>query len=88
MKKLIRLKIALAEMNSLEKAFQISFVTYNDTTKKGGEIITLTKAFKVGAKYNLNDNDMIAVKQEGNSNHPYPVHIHLITEYNNQSIFI
>ncbi len=75
-------------MNASKDAFQITFVSYDESRKTGGENISLTKAFKVGAKYNLNDNDMIAVRQEKNSNHPYPVHIHLITEFNNQKVFI
>lgn len=78
---------ALQQME-LPTPFQIKFVTADRAKKTGGKIIELTKAFKVGAKHNQRDNDTITIRQEGNSNHPYPVHIHLITEFNGQKVFL
>lgn len=68
--------------------FQIKFVTLDKQRKKGGEIIELTEAQRVGASYNMRANDMISVKQLNNTNHPYPVHTHLIIEVNKQKVFI
>lgn len=84
---MITLASALKQMEHCSEPFHIRFVTANKAKNEGGKIIELTKAVKVGAKYNLNNNDMIAVKQLDNSNHPYPVHIHLITEFNHNKIF-
>lgn len=64
------------------KPFHIRYVALNKSTNEGGKIIELTNAVGVGAKYNLNNNDMISVKQSDGNNHPYPIHIHLITEFN------
>ncbi len=75
-------------MNNSKDPFQIKFVTYNESKQTGGEFIELKNCFKVGASYNLNENDMISVRQEHNSNHPYPIHIHLIKEFNNQKVYI
>lgn len=70
------------------KAFQIKFVTCNQSKNTGGDIIELTRAFKVGAKYNMKNNDLITVRQENSADHPYPIHIYLITEFNNQKVVI
>ena len=78
---------ALAETEDKATPFQIKFVSYNYEKQKGGETIELTKAIRTGAKYTLENNDMIAVTQNAND-HPYPVHIHLICEINNQPIFL
>jgi len=82
----IPLREALSIMNEKALPFQIRFVTLDQGRKQGGKIIELTKATTVGAKYNMASLDMISVKQIGNNNHPYPVHIHLITEFNNQKV--
>lgn len=79
---------ALAQTEDKTQPFQIKWVAFNKSKKTGGNIIELTKAVRMGAKYNLSSNDMISVKQQGNSNHPYPIHTHLIIEFNNQPIFI
>ena len=84
---MIMLSAALKQMEHGSAPFHIRFVTLNKSKDEGGKIIELTKAVKVGAKYSLNNNDMISVKQSDNSNHPYPVHIHLITEFNHNKIF-
>jgi hypothetical protein len=84
---MIQLAAALKQMEHGSEPFHICFVTHNKSQQTGGKIIELTKAVKVGAKYNLKQNDMISVKQLDNSNHPYPVHIHLITQFNNKKVF-
>jgi len=85
---LITLTQALKQMNS-GKPFQLKFVTCNQSLNTGGEIIELKNAFKIGAKYNLKNNDMISLRQQHNEeHHPYPVHIHLIVEFNNQKVVI
>ena len=66
--------------------FQIKFVTYDESRKKGGKIIELKSARTTGAKYNMASIDMITVRPTNNDDHPYPVHIHLITEFNNQKV--
>lgn len=84
----IALADALNQMEDKSKTFDIKWVSYNKEKKTGGKIIHLTRAERGGAAYNLKDQDMIVVKQQGNSNHPYPIHTHLIVEFNNQPIFI
>jgi hypothetical protein len=79
---MITLVAALKQMEHGSKPFHIRFVTLNKTTNEGGKIIELNNVVKVGAKYSLTNNDMISVKQSDSNNHPYPVHIHLITEFN------
>lgn len=77
---------ALSEMNDKTRPFQIKFVRYDQSRKQGGEVIELTNAITCGSAANLNNQDMISVRQLGNDNHPYPVRIHLITEFNNQKV--
>lgn len=79
---------ALAQTEDKTKAFQIKWIAFNKSKKTGGEIMELTMAKRTGAKFNLSNNDMIVVKQKGNSNHEYPIHTHLIVEFNHQPIFI
>jgi hypothetical protein len=79
---------ALAQTEDKTKGFQMKWISFNKSKKQGGDIMELTNATRAGAKFNLYDNDMIAIKQKGNSNHNYPVHIHLIVEFNHQPIFI
>jgi hypothetical protein len=79
---------ALNQMEEKDRTFQIKWVSFNKSKNSGGQIMELTHAKRVGAKYNLSNQDMISVKQTGNSNHPYPIHTHLIVEFNNQPIFI
>jgi len=68
--------------------FQLKFVTANRQLGTGGKIIELTSAVEVGAKHNQKNNETVTVKQVGNDSHPYPVHIHLITEFNHNKVFI
>lgn len=67
--------------------FSIKFCTYNRSKKKGGQIIHLTKAVKCGLSHDMNENNTIGVKQLDSANHPYPVQIRLITEFNDQKVF-
>jgi uncharacterized protein YqjF (DUF2071 family) len=83
----INLNDALGVMKEREP-FQLKFVTADRTLKTGGKIIELTNAVEVGAAHHQKNNETITVKQLGNSNHPYPVHIHLITEFNHKKVFI
>lgn len=87
MLKTIALPDALAEMKQ-GFPFQIKYVTANRIKKTGGKIYELTKCIAVGAKHNQKNNETITLKQVINDSHPYPVHIHLIVEYNNQRVFI
>jgi hypothetical protein len=87
MLKTIALNDALGAME-LGTPFQIKFVTADRTRKIGGNIIDLKKCVMVGAAHNQKNNDTITVKQVINNGHPYPIHIHLITEFNNQKVFI
>lgn len=79
---------ALAQAEDKTKSFQMKWIAFNKSKATGGEIMELTNAFRKGAKYNLSINDMIVIKQKGNSHHEHPVHTHLIVEFNNQPIFI
>jgi len=87
MLKTIALNDALGVME-LGEPFQLKFVTADRSRKTGGKIIELTKCVKTGTKHNQKNNETIMVKQVINNGHPYPVHIHLITEFNNQKVFI
>lgn len=84
----IALRDALSLMENSEAPFQVKFVTFNKSSKTGGKIIELTRAVRVGASFNLKDNDMIQVKQLDTNNHPHPIHIHLITEFNNKKVHV
>jgi hypothetical protein len=77
---------ALAITEDDSQDFQIKFVTYNKSKGTGGQIIELKNCKRVGANFNLSAHDMISVIQK--HGHPYPIHTHLITEVNNQPIFI
>lgn len=79
---MITLASALKQMEHGSKPFHIRFVSYNESKDEGGKFIDLENVVRVGAKYNLNNNDMISVKQSDRTDHPYPIHIHLITEFN------
>lgn len=84
---MIRLSEALKITETSAKPFHIRFVQYDKTRNKGGQIIEVEQATRVGAKYSLKNNNMISIKSVGNSDHPRPVHIHLITEINHTKIF-
>lgn len=77
---------ALAITEDTRQPFQIKFVSFNRDKRTGGKVIELPNAHRMGAKFKLSSKDMIAVSQD--HGHPYPVHIHLITEINNQPIYI
>jgi hypothetical protein len=83
----IALTDALGTMG-IGDTFHIKFITYDANRKTGGKVIELSQAFKVGAKHNQKNNETITVKQHGNTHHPHAVHIHLITEFNHQKVFI
>lgn len=83
---IIPLTDALHLMNDRDAVFSIAFVTFNKSKNTGGEIIKIDNARRVGAKFNLTENNMISVRSIDNSNHPYPVHIRLITEFNGQIV--
>lgn len=78
---------ALSVTEDTRQTFQIKFVSYNHDKQKGGEIIELPRAKRIGAKFNLAKQDMISVCQD-NGDHPYPVHIHLILEINKTPVFL
>ena len=83
------LRDALTVMQDKSLPFQIKFVTLDVKRKTGGEILELTNAVKVGSKrVDMKANDLINIKQLGNTNHPHYVHVHLITEFNHQTISI
>ncbi len=87
MLKTIALNDALGVMKQ-GHPFQIKFVTANRSEKTGGKIIELTKCVEVGAKHNQKNNGTVTLKQVINDSHPYPVHIHLITEFNHHKVFV
>lgn len=67
------------------QSFGIKYVKYNDSKKTGGQIIELPRAYRGGAAFKLEKQDMISVVQD--SRH-YPIHIHLILEINQQQIYL
>ncbi len=67
--------------------FDIKYVQYSRTTRKGGAIIELKNAITVGSKMNLAENAMRNVRCKHNNNHPYPIHIRLILEFNGEQVF-
>ena len=83
----ISLNEALQQMDN-GVPFHIKFVAFNKAQRKGGHFIEIHSGVKANAKYSLSNNDMISVKETNNSNHPYPVHKHLITEYNHKRVMI
>lgn len=68
--------------------FGIKFVSFDESRKKGGEIIELNDCVRVGASHSMKNNDTISVKQRGMKKHPYTVHTHMILEVNNQEVFV
>ncbi len=84
---MITLRDALSQMDN-GKPFHIKAVAFDKGKRKGGNYIEVHNAVKISAKYSLKDNDMISVKSTHNSNHPQPIHIHLITEYNHKRVMI
>lgn len=83
----IKLQDALKVINqstsgSTHQPFSMEFVTYNQTTKKGGEIITLDNAIRCGLRKGTNQKHKVGIRVPGNSHHDYAVHINLITKVN------
>lgn len=77
------LREALAITEDPERPFSIDYVSVDKTRRTGGEIIKLPAVVRVGASHNRKQNDTIVVKPTDRAEHPYTVHIHLITRINN-----
>jgi hypothetical protein len=77
----------LAQTEDKTRTHHIKFVTYNEDKQKGGQIIELPRAFRTTAKYDLEKQDMICVRQD-NEDHPYTIHTHLIIEINHQPVYL
>lgn len=85
----MQLREALGLMDNKSEPFSIKFCSYDESRKRGGEIITLNDCVKVGASHNRKENDTINVKQINRPDaHPYVVHTHLIMALNETDIFI
>ncbi len=81
----ISLKDALDITEDKRQSFSIQYVKYNHAKKTGGGINTLPRAYRTGAAFKLEKQDMINVVQDGRH---YPIHIHMITEINNIPVFL
>ncbi len=79
----IPLREALLQMDN-GIPFHVKYVAFDKAQRRGGHFVEIASGVKVSAKYSLKNNDMISVKHSNNSDHPYPIHIHLITEYNHK----
>jgi len=84
----ISLHEALSITEDRTKPCQIKFVAFDNTRKKGGELIELTKAVRMGASHNQKQNDTIVMKQTGNNHHPHTIHNFLIIEVNHNEVFV
>lgn len=62
-----------------KRVFGIQYVTFDKGRKAGGEIRTLKGVQKLGSGFNQKARQMINVRAPGNTSHPYPIHIRLIT---------
>lgn len=85
---MILLSDALLQMEKCRTTFQLKFVTLNISQKTGGEIIELTNAYRVKKVNKKVADNLINVKQKDSQHHPHLVHIHLITEFNHDKVFI
>jgi hypothetical protein len=84
----ISLSEALIITEDVSTPCQIKFVSLDVSRKKGGELIELTSAVRVGASHNRKQNNTIVMKQTGNDHHPHTIHNYLITEVNKHEVFI
>lgn len=88
---MIRLGDALNLMEEKDRdgapqSFAISFVTLDRKKKTGGQIRHIKRAVKTGLPYKVSDNSLRGVRDLDAGSHPVPVHIRLITEFNNQPV--
>jgi hypothetical protein len=67
--------------------FDISFISYNKKTGEGGELIELKNCIRIGQRHNTKEHDTIGVKQLKSDNHPYAIHVRLITKFNDHKVF-
>ncbi len=76
-------------MEECNGTFQLKFVSLNKQKGSGGDIIELTKAFRVQkSAVALKRDGIINVKQKDNADHPHYVHIDLITEFNHEKVYL
>ncbi len=67
--------------------FDLEYVSFDRTRRKGGDLVSLTGVQKVGSTFNQRDRQMINVKVPGSSHHPFPIHIRLITKFNGEKVY-
>lgn len=70
------------------RPFHIKWVGYDDSRNRGGDVMEMEDAIRVGASHNRKENETIVVKKKGSDLHPHTIHNHLIMEVNNQPVFI
>lgn len=80
----IRLKQALQAMEN-EPGFSITYVNYNNTTKKGGKLISLRNCNRAGFNAADKKNRTINVLHPG-AEKPVKIHQFLITAYNQKVV--
>lgn len=70
-----------------KRTFDIEFVKLDVARKTGGELVTLRGVRKMGSVFNQKSKQMINVLAPGAGGHPQPVHLRLITKFNDERIY-
>lgn len=68
------------------RPFHIKWVGYDESRNKGGQVLEMEGAIRVGASHNRKKNDTIVVRKPGSDLHPHTIHIHLIKEVNHKPV--
>lgn len=68
--------------------FSIKFFTWDKKKNDGGELKHLANCVKSGLRANLRKNGLIGIRVLDSSDHIYPVHINLISEFNGQKVLL
>lgn len=86
----IRLGEALAKMKEKIgdefKPFDIEFIAFDRSRKTGGEIREYKKVIRCGQDHDMQRLQTIGIKPYDGTGHPIPVHIRLITRFNNLEV--
>lgn len=85
----IQLNTALAKMNNSDirkEPFSIEFITCDRVRKTGGKLMKLRNMVSSGANHNEIAHGTITIKSAFGDGHPIPVHIRLITKFNEEFV--
>lgn len=69
------------------RTFDVQYVRADRQRRTGGQLVELKGVRKIGSQFNQSGKQMINVQAPGNTGHPYPIHIRLITAINGEKVY-